>query len=183
MRIRRIFFLFVSGLVFLQAATASGGPVVGPEYEVKIGFIYNFANFITWPQAAFENNPDSLTFCFASDVPSSEVFFKLEGKNIKGRKIKVIAYEDSTSLDCSHILFFPTQNKEFIQKILDLAAGRGILTIGEVEGFSKMGGVINFFQKRNQLRFEVNIDAARREKLKISSQLLGSAQIFSDQRE
>jgi hypothetical protein len=183
MRIRRVFFLLVSGLFFFQAATAGGGPVIGPEYEVKIGFIYNFANFIAWPPAAFENNPDSLTFCFASDVPTSEVFFKLEGKTIKGRKIKVIAYQDSTSLDRSQILFFPTQNKDFIQKILDLAAGRGILTIGEVEGFTQMGGVINFFQERNRLRFEVNIDAVRREKLKMSSQLLGSAQIVKDQQE
>lgn len=183
MRMRRIFFLLVSGLCFLQAATASGGPVVGPEYDVKIGFIYNFANFITWPSAAFENNPDSLTFCFASDVPSSEVFFKLQGKIVKGRKINVIAYQDRTSLDRSQILFFPTQNKVFIQNILNLAAGRGILTIGEIEGFTRMGGVINFFQERNRLRFEVNIDAARREKLKMSSQLLGSAQIVRDKRE
>jgi hypothetical protein len=180
MRRQGIFLLLLSVLFFFQTAEASGDQIMGPEYDVKIGFIYNFANFVTWPAAAFEKEADTLNFCFASDQPSGEVFFKLDGKTIKGRKIKVAAYPDITCLEKSHIMFFPTQNKMFIQHILDLVKGKRVLTIGEVEGFTHMGGIINFFVENNRLRFKVNIDAARREGLKMSAQLLNSAQIVKD---
>lgn len=181
---RRIQIFFMCVLFFFQVSFAVlAEPVMGPEYDVKIGFIYNFAGFVTWPPSAFEKNPDTLVLCFASDHASNDVFFKLNGKMIHDRKIKVIPYQDSTSLEESHILFFATQNKIFIQDVLELARGQGILTIGEVDGFIRMGGVINFFQERNRLRFKVNIDAVRREGLKMSSQLLGSARIIRDDME
>jgi hypothetical protein len=170
-------------LFFIRPPAVLSEPVMGPEYEVKIGFIYNFANFVTWPQAAFEKNPDTLILCLASDNPSSDTLYKLDGKRIRGRKIKVIAYQEGTCVEQSHILFFATRDTIFIQQVLELVKGRNILTIGEVEGFTRMGGVINFFEERNRLRFRINIDAAQRQGLKMSSQLLGSAQIVKEEHE
>jgi hypothetical protein len=118
--------------------------------------------------------------CIASDSPSSEVLFKMDGKRIKQRKIKVIAYQEETCLTQSHTLFFATQDKAFIQQILGRISGLSILTIGEVDGFTRMGGVINFFEEHNRLRFRVNMDAAKRNALKMSSQLLVSAQIVTE---
>lgn len=175
--------LLLCGLLLLKPATLLCEPVTGPEYEVKLGFIYNFINFVTWPETAFKNDPDTLMMCFASDNPASEVLYKLDGKSIKGRKIKVTAYEEETCLAQSHILFFATRDKAFIQKVLDLTKGRSILTIGEIDGFTHMGGTINFFKESNRLRFKVNIDAARRNALKMSSQLLVSAQIVKEEHE
>lgn len=168
-------------MLMLRPTAVSSGPVAGPEYEVKMGFIYNFANFVTWPEEAFKNRHDALVLCFASEDPSSDVLFKLDSRIIKGRKVRVIPYKEDHCLEQSHIFFFGTQDREFIQKILNLAKGRSILTIGEVEGFNRMGGIINFFMERNRLRFQVNISAANRAGLKLSSQLLGSAQIVKEE--
>ena len=170
-------------LYFFQAPAAWGQPAVGAEYAVKAGFIYNFINFVTWPEAAFKDQPDLLVLCFYSDDPQSSVFFKLEGKTIKGRTLKVQAYTDGSCLARSHVVFLGTQDKEFIGQVLEQAAGRNILTIGEIDDFTRMGGVINFFKESNRLRFQVNIDAARREELKMSSQLLQSAQIVHGENE
>ncbi|RJQ49772.1 MAG: YfiR family protein [Desulfobacteraceae bacterium] len=170
-------------MLMLRPPTVASGPVAGPEYEVKIGFIYNFANFVTWPEEAFKSGNGPLVLCFASDNPSSDVSFKLDSKIIKGRKVKVISYREENCLEQSHIFFFGTQDREFIQKILSLAKGRSILTIGEVEGFTRMGGIINFFEERNRLRFQINIGAANRAGLKLSSQLLVSAQIVKEEHE
>ncbi|RJQ65680.1 MAG: YfiR family protein [Desulfobacteraceae bacterium] len=180
---RRVAVLLMMCLFFLRPPSALSGPVVGPEYEVKAGFIYNFANFVTWPEEVFKNKNEPLVLCFSSDDPASDVLLQLDTKIIKGRKLKVVPYRDSDCLMQSHIFFFGTQDRLFIQKILGLAKGRGILTIGEIEGFTQMGGIINFFEEQNRLRFEVNIDAAQREGLKLSSQLLVSAEIVREERE
>lgn len=180
---RRIAIALLSALFFIGPATALCDPVTGSEYEVKLGFIYNFINFVAWPETIFKSDSDPLVMCIASDNPASEVLFKLDGKRIKQRKINVIAYQEETCLTQSHALFFATQDKVFIQQVLDRVKGLSILTIGEVDGFTRMGGVINFFEDHNRLRFRVNIDAAQRNVLKISSQLLVSAQIVTEEDE
>lgn len=175
--VRRVAITLICCLLWMPLPVGGAGPVTGPEYDVKIGFIYNFAKFVEWPQEAYEKSPDALVLCFASDDPSADVFYKLEGKIIRGRKLKVVAYQEGACLAESQILFLATQDKEFIQQVLSLAKGHAVLTIGEIDGFTQWGGIINFFRENNRLRFKINIDAARQEGLKMSSQLLGSAQI------
>jgi YfiR/HmsC-like len=172
--------ILIGWMLLLQPCGAWGGPVTGREYDVKIGFIYNFVKFVTWPKAAFEKDPQSLILCYVADDPSIKTFYKLDGKIVKDRKIKVIACDDDACFEQCHIIFFATQNKENIQKVLDKTKGRSVLTIGEVEGFTQWGGVINFFEELNRLRFKVNLTAARREDLKVSSQILVSAQIVEE---
>jgi hypothetical protein len=168
---------------FFLPPSAHGGPVTGTEYEVKAGFIYNFANFVAWPQEAFQNSPDTLVLCYFSDNPESSTLKKLEGKTIKGKVIQVLDLNEGDCIDTCHILFLGTQDEELIRQFLDRAKGRSILTIGEVEGFTRMGGVINFFEEQNRLRFKVNLDAAQKADLKMSSQLLLSAQIVHGENE
>lgn len=176
-----VLLLFGLGLVLPKAALCQS--VIGQEYEVKAGFVYNFINYVTWPEGVFSADSDTLTLCLISKNPASDVLYRLNGKSIKGKKIEVIAYEGVSSVTQSHILFFAIQDETVIQKILHLGNGLGILSIGEVDGFVRLGGVINFFVESDRLRFKINIDAAKREGLKMSSQLLGSAQIFREEQE
>ena len=52
-----------------------------------------------------------------------------------------------------------------------------MLTVGDTEGFAEMGGVINFTLVDNHVHFQINLDAAKVQRLKISSRLLRLAQI------
>jgi len=54
------------------------------------------------------------------------------------------------------------------------------MTVGEVEDFARDGGVINFVLRENKVRFEINVSAAERAGLKISSKLLKLADIIRD---
>jgi hypothetical protein len=48
-----------------------------------------------------------------------------------------------------------------------------ILTVGESSDFAKQGGMIGFcMDDNNKVRFDINVDAASRARLKISSRLL-----------
>jgi hypothetical protein len=150
--------------------------LVGPEYEVKMGFIYNFARFVTWPKEAFNDSDDTLNFCFFSDHPAAGVLFKLNGQTVQNRKVTVRKIESDVIKGTCQILFFGTDDETFIRRALATIRGKHILSIGEVNGFAQMGGVINFFNQNNRLRFEINRDATKRENLKFSAQLLQAAQ-------
>jgi len=63
--------------------------------------------------------------------------------------------------------------------ILRTLKGTGILTIGDTAGFAGQCGIVNFYQQSGKVRFEVNIEASRRENLQISSKLLRLARIVN----
>ena len=58
--------------------------------------------------------------------------------------------------------------------------GHSVLTVGEQEGFAVRGGIVNLTKEKNKVRFEINLDAAKRAGLKMSSQLLKLAKVIHD---
>ena len=56
--------------------------------------------------------------------------------------------------------------------MLGAIADRPVLTIGDVPEFAPAGTMIAFTLEQNKVRFVVNVAAAERARLKISSQLL-----------
>ena len=53
--------------------------------------------------------------------------------------------------------------------------GSGVLTVGEMDQFGQSGGAIRFLLEENKVRFEINVGAAARARLKMSSKLLALA--------
>jgi hypothetical protein len=76
-----------------------------------------------------------------------------------------------------HILFVSASEKAHLPEILNAVRDSAIVTVGETEQFLAQGGVINFTKKTNRIHLEINLDAARRANLKLSSKLLGVADV------
>jgi hypothetical protein len=66
------------------------------------------------------------------------------------------------------------------ERVADLLAAVGaapVLTISDYEHFARMGGIANFVVEDGKLRFAINVDAAQRAHLRVSSQLLALARV------
>lgn len=162
---------------FLIPTPVSGEPISGAEYKVKMGFIYHFIRFTQWPPETFPSPESPIQFCVASADPATEILLSLQDKEVKGRKIQVNRSAAFEEMDSCQVLFIASDDEKIVRPLLDSVRGRDVLSIGEIKNFTRMGGIINFFVTRNQLRFEVNLDAAESVGLKFSSQLLMSADI------
>jgi hypothetical protein len=55
--------------------------------------------------------------------------------------------------------------------------GSGVLTVSDIPQFSQRGGIIQFVQESNKIRFEVNLACAMAAGLTLSSELLKVAVI------
>ena len=154
----------------------------GPEYRVKAGFIYNFAKFIDWPKTDASQDPNTILICIVPDTPETDVFLSLRNKSIGSKRIEVKKYQDVKAKEIEHcqILFLDSKDEEFIKESLLIVKYRSILTIGHMRKFTQAGGIINFFTEENRLRFEVNLNAAKRARIKLGSQILMSAEIVDE---
>jgi hypothetical protein len=148
------------------------------EYQVKAAFLYNFAKFVEWPSQTFLTSKDPITVCVLGHNPFGNALEEvIHGKSIDGRSFAYRQVSDAESASACQILFVSSVEGKRFRSLCANLRPAGILTVGEAPGFAADGGVINFKLDGGHVRFEINVDAAEREQLHISSKLLSLAQI------
>lgn len=163
----------------LGLADGSRAQPTAPEYELKAAFLLHFAQFVEWPQGKAR---DSICLGVLGRDPFGSVLDQMAGgEAIRGRKLVIRRSAHIEGLKGCEFIFIPRSEKAETAELLALMADRPILTVGEINGFAEMGGVINFFLDGRKLRFEINPDAARRSGLKLSSQLLSLGRLVRDE--
>jgi len=70
------------------------------------------------------------------------------------------------------LLFICRSEKEQLGKIINIVKDHNVLTVGDMNDFLESGGIINFVIDDQKVRFEINNNAAKQEKLNIRSKLL-----------
>ena len=151
------------------------------EYEVKAAFIHNFTQFIDWPSESFEGKDSPLRIGILGNGPIDEPLMNLNGRTIQQRALEIFKFNNLNEANRYHVIFINPSEHERVPSILRGLKNTGILTIGDIPGFAEQCGVINFYLKNGKVRFEVNISASRREKLKISSKLLRLSRIVNSE--
>jgi uncharacterized protein DUF4154 len=151
------------------------------EHQVKIGFLYNFAKFVEWPAGVLQDPKAPLVVGVLGNDPfCASLELSLQGKSVNARPIVVRRLKRTDPLDAAQILFIsPTLARE-VPAVLAGLRNAPVLTVSDMDRFTAMGGIINFRIVNNKVRFEINIDAAGRAGLKLSSQLLTVATVVRD---
>jgi hypothetical protein len=174
--------LFIIGTCFLlmNPGNAHGQNALFSEYQIKIAYLFNFAKFVDWPEDAFANSDSPFVLGILGDDPFGSAIDAVKGKTVNGRKLLTNYYKDVRDISACQILFISSSESENLLPILRFLRHSKILVVGDTEGFAEQGGVVNFITQNNKVSFEINIDAANRAGLKISSKLLSLAKIVHD---
>lgn len=144
------------------------------EYRVKAAYIYNFTQFITWPEDAFESASSPLRICILGKDDVLTHFRSINGKRINGRRLQVeqCSISDFPPPVLPHILYFSKCFSERKLSVIEWASGRPVLTVGE---YCPSGGgteIVDFFLDAHKVRFSIDNTRASRAGLRISSRLL-----------
>jgi hypothetical protein len=156
-------------------------PSRAPEYRIKAAFLYNFTLYTEWPADSFAKADSPIVLAIAGDDPfGGELDAAVRGKTVRGRAIEVHRYSAASDAMPCHLLFMSNAQARNLPQFLRQIEEPLPLIVGETEDFTRVGGAIRFFVEGNKVRFEVNIDAAARARVKISSKLLSLARIVRD---
>ena len=149
------------------------GPLQADEYQVKAAFLLNFARFVEWPASHVSNN---FTIGVLGRDPFDRALDSLSGKTVRGKRVVVRRYEDPDEAREADILFISASEKRSLPRILKKIRGNPILTVGDSKDFGSSGVMINLLLLQKRVGFEINLAAAQRDGLQISSNLLKLAQ-------
>lgn len=159
------------------------------EYEVKAAFIYNFLKFVDWPEEKTARNGNQIIIGIIGEDPFGSAVDIFKGKTVENRsliikrfeglrQLKEMAEKDKQanekleSLKACHLLFICPSERKLVREIVDLVGKDSVLTVGDTEEIIKSGGIIGFTMEDNKIRFDINLTAAEKTRIKISSQLL-----------
>jgi hypothetical protein len=164
-------FLLGSGLPTDRSARAA----TDPELGIKVAMVYNIARFVEWPAARRPAAGSLLRLGVAGDEQLLTAFLTLAGKTVGDASIEVVPIHSNADLLSCHLVYFATAGRAQVTNVADAT-----LTVSDVEGFSRSGGMVELVRERNKIRFLVNPAVARAHGLQFSSQLLKLATIVED---
>ncbi len=155
--------------VLLTAGTARAQT---PE-TVRAIFLFNFAKNVEWPEAVFADakSPIVIGIHDAPDIASA-LERTVRGKDANGRDVAVKRIQNPDQAESCHVVFLANERRgpEFVEAL----RGKPVLTVGERDDFTEIGGMIKLLERDEKVRCFVNVTVSSASGLKLSSRLVAS---------
>ncbi|MFZ2955730.1 MAG: YfiR family protein [Candidatus Ozemobacteraceae bacterium] len=154
----------------------SGGDL---ELQVKAAYLYNFTKFVYWSRSGSDDKTGEITIAV---IGADSIRDLLEGFSKNGGGDRPIVVQSvnagqATAPAC-HLLFIGRHEQSQWPALSKRLAGTDILTVSDIPGFARQGGMIGLFIENDRVGIEINMDRVRRAGLKISAKLLEIARIL-----
>lgn len=168
-------------LACLAAIFATGGTSFAQEisderleYNVKAVSLYAFGRYVTWPETAFGDPKQPFVIGVFGGNPFGDALERIAAKKqLNGRAIVVRQLSAAEEVNRCHMVFISrTVTRESEALLVQQAAGKPVLLVGESPGFAERGGIINFYQSGENVRFELNPDKGVESRLSLNAKLL-----------
>lgn len=148
------------------------------DIQVKVAFLYNFAKYTKWPPDIRSGRPEVFAIAILGADPFGATLENmLQGKTVGESKVVVRRIARPEDVEDVRILYISESEADELPRILKRLEGTPVLTVGEMSRFAERGGVVQLKTEGSRVRLEINLGAAERARLTISSELLKLARI------
>jgi hypothetical protein len=148
-------------------------PALSLERKVKAAFLYKFLGYTEFPPAALgqAGAPVVIGVVDADDL-AAELSRIVGGRTVGARPIAVKVFREQDAPTGVHLLFVGGNDPVRVRSVLRSAQPAPMLLVTESDDGLRQGSVINFRIVDERVRFDVSLDAAEKNSVKLSSRLL-----------
>lgn len=151
-----------------------------PNAKIKALFLYNFTKYIEWPASTALLTPNFRIGVYG-DYPS--LVKELEGmaasKKHKDQPFKILKFNSLSDVVPCYIIYVAPDKTDEIDKLKAKLGNIPVLIVSDKDGGLSKGAVINFFYESSRQKMEISTQNASKDKIKVSSQLLGVAKVVN----
>jgi hypothetical protein len=152
----------------VPAETGGSGSVL--ERRVKAAFLYKFLAYTDFPANAFTDPAAPITMVVAgSDEMAADLAAITAGRAVGSRPIVVRPLRENEG-GVAHLLFVAGTDCGRAGRVIH--GSRAFLVVTECDSGLQQGAVINFRIIDEHVRFDVSLEAAERNNVRLSSRLL-----------
>lgn len=161
-------------LLLSAAGTRAAAPDLRlTESELKAALIYNYTQFIEWPASAFARAGAPFQICVVGNPALRSALQPLGKRSHRGHPIAITQPASRDEMQHCHVLY--AENRRALGNGVDIGAMLGdaaTLTISSAADAVDSGFAIGFVATNDRIRWNMNLDAVRRARLKVSANLI-----------
>ena len=160
--------------VGLSCATSLLAQAADIAYQIKASYIYNFLQFVRFPEAALQND-GGLNVCVLGEDRFGSALDAIDGSSTPQGKVKIVRlghYSAASDLGRCNVLYLIDSERQGTDAILAKIDEAQVLTIGEFSPFIRHGGLIELFAQTDTIRFRINERLLSKPDFKIDAQLI-----------
>ena len=120
--------------VFIVGLTIISLNILGQDAKIKTVFIYNFTNYIQWPENY--NSGDFVIGVYGDSPMINELNSLATKRKVGGQTIKVKKFNTIGEIQNCHILFIESGKSSEITGIINKIVGNNTLLISEKAGMT-----------------------------------------------
>lgn len=160
----------LQGLIPAAAAAAAAQPLQTLEYSVKANYLVRFAAFVQWPAQSFGSSRAPVVICVAGRDPFNGALERAaRAHTAHGRAMTVRRPDTAEAAAGCHILYVGRGGGRVVP-----GGDPAVLVVTDA-AVSSDRGMIHFVIHDERVRFHIDLQAASRCRLSISSRLLNLA--------
>ena len=164
-----LLFILPVSFVHAQNKTAS-------DYQVKAVFLFNFTQFIDWSPGIFYSPQEAFVIGVIGENPFGDFLNgTVSGEKCGTHPIVVKYYRKAEEVRNCHMHYINSEDPEEVKNILASISPKNILTVSDIDDFTKRGGMVQFYIENNKIRLRINAERSKAAGLTISSKLLSVA--------
>ena len=161
----------LTSLSILLSAFAAESSEYAKEDDIKVNHLLQLTKFIHWPNTLVHSKP--LMLCLFDTTPAKKSWQKIHLQKSQGHEIQLHYINQDDQLSPCNILFIHKLiPNSMIQKNYYLLISNSILTIGERQGFSKEGGILEFNAVDKIFDIKINLKTAVEAGISINTNLI-----------
>jgi hypothetical protein len=150
------------------------------EQLLKVVFFERFTRFIEWPASKIQ---DSSKPFIIGTIGSGDLISLLnqvyKNKTIKNKAVQIKQVTDLSDIDECHIIFLSELEKDKLLEILSYIRNKPILSISDADGYGEYGVIINFYDDKQKVSYEINQSAFSGTGLSLSYLLLQNGKVIT----
>lgn len=155
-------------------AASATAPRGSREYLIKAAFVYDLMKATAWPRPASSR----AVLCVRGRDAFGSAWNSIQDKPMGSRRLHVRHLQPSASTAGCDALFLGNSERQWWLATRTTFGKQPILTVSEMTGFSKDGGMVGMMNVDNRLRFDVNLQAVRAAGLSINTDALEMANMI-----
>lgn len=175
-RLRRVAVLLLLASAGMATAHAQTARDRASDTLIKAAFLHKFASFVEWPEGSFASATSPLRIGVLGD---DDVFRDLadtsRDRDRDGRPVQALRLAPGDALNGYHILYMKGSDARLAEWLARVP--EAVLTVTDSDGALPRGGVISFFLEDGRVRLGASVEAATRQRLRLSPRLLSAARI------
>lgn len=176
-RITRLALLALALLTPSAAAAAGDMESDLLARKVKAAVLFNLAKFVTWPADKLSADGAPLRLCVLQPDPFGGTLVEAtRGKVVNGHPLQVAIVSQADELRSCHVAYTTERTESRLQSTVAALVGSSVLVVHEHE-LTMRDGSIRMYISNNKVRFEINAAQTERERLQLSSKLLGLSDV------